>query len=152
MKVELKNKRNKILLNEKINVAVRLSTIDTFDYCQFGFMKEIRQIFRFSPFHWALKFLKEQNDRICLNTVLMLPASLEFVKNQTDEICLAAVRSDGLSLQYVRNQTDEICLAAVKTTRYALQFVKKQNDEINRYVFNKIYFHNTKPRIKLFYN
>ena len=40
--------------------------------------------------------------------------ALKYVNEKTDEICLAAVKQNCYALMYLKNQTDEICLAAVK--------------------------------------
>ena len=49
--------------------------------------------------------------------------ALRYIKNQTEEICLEAVKEEGYALQYVKNQTEEICLEAVKQNGYALKYV-----------------------------
>ena len=65
-----------------------------------------------------------------LQRVMLDGYALEFVNNQTEEICLAAVEEDGGSLRYVKRQTEEICLAAVKQSIKALKLVKEQTPEI----------------------
>ena len=44
----------------------------------------------------------------------MKTLDLRFVKEQTEEICLESVKKDGYALQFVKEQTREICLDAVK--------------------------------------
>jgi ribosomal protein L24E len=62
--------------------------------------------------------------------------ALRFVSEQTEEICLAAVQKDGYALQFVSEQTEKICLAAVHENGNALEFVSEtimqslQADEI----------------------
>ena len=51
--------------------------------------------------------------------------ALQYVKEQTQEICIEAVKQDGYALQYVKEQTQEICIEAVKQDGYALEFVDK---------------------------
>ena len=51
--------------------------------------------------------------------------ALQYVREQTEEICLEAVKKDGYALRYVNEQTEEICLEAVKQNSDALQFVNK---------------------------
>ena len=36
--------------------------------------------------------------------------ALEYVKNQTEEICLKTVKRNGHTLKYVKDQTEQICL------------------------------------------
>ena len=50
--------------------------------------------------------------------------ALPYVLEQTEEICLEAVKQNGFALQYVLEQTEEICLEAVKQDGYALQYVE----------------------------
>ena len=74
---------------------------------------------------YALRYVKEQTEEICLEAVKENGYALGYVKEQTEEICLEAVKQNGDALQYVHKQTKEICLEAVKQNRYALQFVDK---------------------------
>jgi hypothetical protein len=45
--------------------------------------------------------------------------ALRYIKNQTEAICLKAVEKDGLALQYVKDQTVAICLLSVKNNKNA---------------------------------
>ena len=83
-------------------------------------LKEVRQC------GYALQFVKEQTEEICLAAVRHYGHALQFVKEQTKEICLTAVREDGYALKYVHNQTEEICLAAVKQNGDALKYVNSK--------------------------
>ncbi|MGX9757493.1 DUF4116 domain-containing protein [Clostridioides difficile] len=76
------------------------------------------------------KFLKEQLDEICIETVRKLPCMLQYIENQTEEMCLEAVKKDGLSLEYVKEQTEEICKKAVMQNELALDFVEEQFSKI----------------------
>ena len=49
--------------------------------------------------------------------------ALEYVHNQTEAICLAAVKQNVYALRYVHNKTEAICLAAVRQDASALQYV-----------------------------
>ena len=49
--------------------------------------------------------------------------ALQFVKDQTEAICLKAVEGNAYALQFVKDQTEAICLKAVEMNGYALQFV-----------------------------
>ena len=49
--------------------------------------------------------------------------ALRFVNEQTEAICLEAVKQYGYALQYVKNQTEAICLEAVKQNVNSLQYV-----------------------------
>jgi hypothetical protein len=49
--------------------------------------------------------------------------ALQYVKDQTEPVCLKAVESDGSALQYVKDQTEPVCLKAVESDGYALQYV-----------------------------
>jgi len=57
--------------------------------------------------------------------------ALQYVNNQTDQVCLAAVQENGNALQYVNNQTEELCLSAVQENSYALQYVNNNNQTEN---------------------
>jgi hypothetical protein len=65
--------------------------------------------------------------------------ALKFVKNQTDKICLAAVNQIGYALQFVKNQTDEICLAALKQNMKSIQYANEKFIKDNLFIlFDKI--------------
>lgn len=49
--------------------------------------------------------------------------ALQYVKDQTEAICLKAVERHGYALRYVKDQTEAVCLKAVEQEPYALQFV-----------------------------
>ena len=49
--------------------------------------------------------------------------ALRYVSEQTEAICLEAVKQDGFALKFVHEQTEAICLEAVKQNGYALQYV-----------------------------
>ena len=49
--------------------------------------------------------------------------ALRYVKEQTEPICLKAVERNGYALRYVKEQTEPICLKAVESDGYALQYV-----------------------------
>ena len=50
--------------------------------------------------------------------------ALRYVKDQTEAVCLKAVEQNGHALQYVKDQTEAVCLKAVAQNGYALQYVK----------------------------
>ncbi|ENY8693094.1 TPA: DUF4116 domain-containing protein [Clostridioides difficile] len=80
----------------------------------------------------ALKHVKEQTSRICIEAVRQTGSALRYVKNQTKEICLIAVKENPYSIVYMKNQTPELCLIAVKQNGLALKFIIEQTDEICR--------------------
>ena len=49
--------------------------------------------------------------------------ALRYVKDQTEAVCLKAVESNGDALQYVKDQTEAVCLKAVESDGYALQYI-----------------------------
>ena len=49
--------------------------------------------------------------------------ALQYVKDQTEAICIEAVKQDGDALRYVKDQTEAVCIEAVKRKRYALQYI-----------------------------
>ena len=75
----------------------------------------------------ALKYIKNQTERICIEAVTGDGYMLQYVINQTEKICLAAVLHDGLALRYVKNQTEKICMAAVLHDGLALRYVDAKN-------------------------
>jgi len=75
---------------------------------------------------YALRYVKDQTEEICIEAVKQYGNALQFVKDQTEEICLEAVKQYGNALQYVKDQTEEICIEAVKQYRYALQYVNSK--------------------------
>jgi len=74
---------------------------------------------------YALRYVKNQTENICLEAVKENGDALKYVKNQTENICLEAVKQDGYALRYVKNQTENICLEAVKQDGYALRYVNE---------------------------
>lgn len=54
------------------------------------------------------------------------PFALAYINDQNDELCLKAVKRDGFAIQHVTKQTLAICLAAVNEYDVALEYV---NDE-----------------------
>jgi hypothetical protein len=125
MKVELKNKRNKVLLNIHSSEYITEIYDNDLEDSDTEFM-----YFEEDGYCDVLKYIKEQTEKICLELVIRDSFNLEYVKNQTDEICLAAVRDNGFSLQFVKNQTQEICLAAIKENPRAIKYVKNMTEEI----------------------
>jgi hypothetical protein len=86
---------------------------------------------------WALQYVKDQDKDICLAAVNQYGLALEFVKDQDKEICLAAVNQNGYALQYVKNQDKDICLAAFKKNEYSLMYVNnKLVPIIQEYIIN----------------
>ena len=49
--------------------------------------------------------------------------AVRFVHEQTEAICLEAVKQNGYALQYVHEQTEAICIEAVKQDGHALRYV-----------------------------
>jgi hypothetical protein len=74
---------------------------------------------------YALRYVANQTEAICLEAVKENEFALQYVTDQTEAICLEAVKQDGYALQYVTDQTEAICLEAVKQDGYALQYVSK---------------------------
>ena len=74
---------------------------------------------------YALRYVKEQTEEICLAAVNQNWNAIKYVKEQTEKICLAAVDQSWDALQYVKEKTEEICLVAVKQDKYALRYVDK---------------------------
>jgi len=105
---------------------------------------------------YALKFVNNQTEEICLAAVKQNWRALQYINNQTEEICLDAVKENWFALQYVNNQTEEICLEAVKENWSALQFVdksifKKEEEEtitIWGNVYNKAEFEKAVANLK----
>jgi hypothetical protein len=79
---------------------------------------------------YALQYVANQTEAICLEAVKQDGYALRYVTDQTEAICLEAVRRHGYALQYVANQTESICLEAVKQDGCALQHVSE-------YIINK---------------
>ena len=52
--------------------------------------------------------------------------ALQFVSEQTEAICVKAVEQDGFALRYVAEQTEAICIKAVEQKGYALRYVSEQ--------------------------
>ena len=49
--------------------------------------------------------------------------ALRYVNEQTEQICIEAVKQSGFALRYVNKQTEAICIEAVKQDEDALRFV-----------------------------
>lgn len=81
----------------------------------------------------SLKFVREQTIEICEEAINQNPDALRFVKEQTYDLCKMAVQKDGYVLKYVKEQTDDICMTAVQQqVGLVLKYVKNQTDEICR--------------------
>ena len=52
--------------------------------------------------------------------------ALRYVKEQTEAVCLKAVERDGYALQYVHEQTEAVCLKAVAQNGDALRYVDRK--------------------------
>ena len=99
---------------------------------------------------YALKFVKNQTEEICLAAVKQCGYALKFVKNQTEQVCLAAVKEDGDVLFYVINQTERVCLEALKQvpTGRLMQFIDNNTiyfyithyKELDEYINNPFLF------------
>jgi len=66
------------------------------------------------------------NPKKALAAVKQNGYALQYVKDQTEAICLEAVKQNGLTLKYVKDQTEEICLAAVKQNKDATIYINKE--------------------------
>jgi len=97
-------------------------------YGSFWEKYKLKNIIKKTPFE--IRFMKNQNDKLCLLAIRQDNRVFKYIKNQTPEICLAAVQENGSALEYVQNQTPEICLAAVQENGNALKYVKNQTPEI----------------------
>ena len=80
-------------------------------------MKAVKQ------YDYALAYVNEQTEAICLEAVKQNGYALRYVHDQTEAICLEAVKQNGNALMFVHEQTEAICLEAVKQNGDALQFV-----------------------------
>ena len=52
---------------------------------------------------YALRYVKDQSEAVCLKAVERNGYALRYVKDQSEAVCLKAVESDGDALQYVLN-------------------------------------------------
>ena len=50
--------------------------------------------------------------------------AIQYVQNQTEALCLEAVKRDGYALEYVKNQTEAICLEAIKQNVQSIVFIE----------------------------
>ena len=97
---------------------------------------------------FALKFVKEQTQEICLEAVKQYGLALQYVKEQTFEMCLEAVKQNGNALKYVINQTPLIIhsLKKYNISIYSL-FKKKNRITISENEMKK--FYNENPHLLL---
>jgi hypothetical protein len=130
MKIEAKNKRNKVILNkEPLKIFKKI-----FNLKKYGHDPEFGHLFNGDDYISLLKYVKNQTEEICLIAVEYEGFMLEYVKNQTEKICLAAVKEFGFALRLVERQTEEICLAALKEDPNSICFVKiKLNHHVTEY-------------------
>ena len=49
--------------------------------------------------------------------------ALQYVKDQTEQVCIEAVKRNGFALRYVKEQTEQVCIEAVKEDGDALRYV-----------------------------
>lgn len=72
-----------------------------------------------------------------LTEVKMNGFALRYVKEQTEELCLAAVKQNGSVLEFVKSQTKKICIAAVEQNSDAIDYVNmKKFPDI--YIYHKL--------------
>ena len=71
----------------------------------------------------ALREKKNLKGEEAMKAVKQNGFALRYVHDQTEAICLEAVKQNGDALQYVHDQTEAICLEAVKQDGDALQYV-----------------------------
>ena len=66
--------------------------------------------------------------------------ALQYVKEQTEEMCIEAVKQNWYVLQYVKEQTEEICIEAVKEDWDALRYVDKTifDTDIKEYTMEEL--------------
>jgi len=50
--------------------------------------------------------------------------ALRYVKDQSEAVCLKAVEQNGYALQFVKDQSEAVCIKAVEQNGYALRYVK----------------------------
>ena len=113
------------------NMMKLVFSLDEIKDCFFDSLKDcinaffpVFQVEKYNPF--ALQYVDEQTEAICLAAVKQDGFALRFVKKQTEAICHAAVKQNGYALCYVHEQTEAICKAAVQENGIALQYVKVQ--------------------------
>lgn len=66
------------------------------------------------------------NKTLCMNMLSFSKYALKYIKDQTDKMCLLAVKYDGYALKYVIHQTPEIQMAAVQNNGLAIQFIPQE--------------------------
>ena len=93
-------------------------------YLEYKTIKDCDALAAVNQDGWALKYVQNQTEEICLAAVNQDGYALQYVQNQTEEICLAAVNESGYALRFVQNQTEAICLAAVNQDGDALRYVQ----------------------------
>ena len=71
----------------------------------------------------ALKTKKNLKGDEAMNAVKQNGYALQYVTEQTEQICLEAVKQNGDALRYVNEQAEQICLEAVKQNGDALRYV-----------------------------
>lgn len=116
-----KFKADKFILKEKILLSEFAYWLDE-SFCKLALYYDA----------YALQYIRNQTDEMCLKAVTTNPFTLRFVRKQTDIICKCAVQQDGHALLYVHKQTEEICILAIRQNWAVLPYVKKITDEIAR--------------------
>ncbi len=92
---------------------------------------------------YALMFVRDQTDKICLAAMESDVTALLYVENQTEEMCQLAIKKDGRMIKYVKNQEEDLCLMALSNNVNAFKHVKKtsRTDRIYLYAINALMNH-----------
>ncbi len=84
----------------------------------------------------ALRYVKNQTDKIRQIAITQNASAIEYVDKQTDELCNLAVSIDGYALKYIKKQTEKMCRIAVMQNGEAIQYVNTQ--QINYEQFDEL--------------
>jgi hypothetical protein len=82
---------------------------------------------------FALAYVDNQTELICMAAVEHDGLALQFVLCQTEPICMAAVTSDGRALAYVHNKTSNICISAIINNGCAIEYIDSIDE--NQYIY-----------------
>ena len=97
-----------------------------------NYPKKFNKMIIKTKYLYALKYVKEQTEEICIFAVQQNGLILKYAKEQTEEICIYAVQQNGNALKYVKEQfqTEIMCITAVRKNGNILKYVKKQTHNI----------------------
>lgn len=78
----------------------------------------------------AIKYVKNQDYKICFSHLECYPKIVKYMINQTDEVCYKAIRKDYKNIKYVKNQKEGYCHFALDISCKAIKYIKNPDNNM----------------------